>query len=269
MLTARLQKATSKRCVMRRTCRPVLFAATLLLAAYLRLTGLAWGINTGYGHEQHFQPDEYVSLRGVRELNLPAGRIAAPGAYFEGTFNYYLWAVSRALLKFTANKDPNSGYSMDIKLQLLYTCRLMSVLFDLCTVIIVFLAIREATRHFYSSLLGALLYAVVPIQVIYAHFMRTHILSNLGPRRCDPVSCWTDPGDSLLVLATRWRQQLPELDPAIFAAGDTLRCTQHLVAGCGIWDWPVFGSSYAILRTFEGYKSNHAGNAAICVVTRV
>src|SRR5439155_4811023 len=29
------------------------------------------------------------------------------------------------------------------------------------------------------SFLGALCYAVLPMQVIYAHFMRTHILSNL------------------------------------------------------------------------------------------
>src|SRR5438132_13866656 len=55
----------------------------------------------------------------------------------------------------------------------------MSVLVDLCTIVIVFVAIREATRRFYPSLLGALCYAVLPMQVIYAHFMRTHILSNL------------------------------------------------------------------------------------------
>src|SRR5438128_1103646 len=55
----------------------------------------------------------------------------------------------------------------------------MSVVFDLSAIVIVFLAIREATQNFYPSLLGALCYAVLPMQVIYAHFMRTHILSNL------------------------------------------------------------------------------------------
>lgn len=55
----------------------------------------------------------------------------------------------------------------------------MSVLLDLCTIIAVFVAIREATQKFYPSLVGALCYAVLPMQVIYAHFMRTHILSNL------------------------------------------------------------------------------------------
>src|SRR5437868_3225589 len=67
-----------------------------------------------------------------------------------------------------------TGYS-----NLLYICRWMSVLFDLCTIIVVFLAIREATDKFYPSLVGALCYAVIPMQVIYAHFMRPHVLSNL------------------------------------------------------------------------------------------
>src|SRR5947207_1199967 len=55
----------------------------------------------------------------------------------------------------------------------------MSVLFDLCTIAVVFLAIKEATQKFYPPLVGALCYTVIPMQVIYAHFMRTHILSNL------------------------------------------------------------------------------------------
>jgi len=150
--------------------RPALFSGLLLLAAYLRTTGLAWGLNTGYGHERNFQPDEFVSLRGVHQLDLPAGRIKAPGAYFEGTFNYYLWAVPQAVLKISGTTDRS---------RLLYICRWMSVLFDLSALVIVFLAIGEATHNFYPSFLGALCYAVLPMQVIYAHFMRTHILSNL------------------------------------------------------------------------------------------
>src|SRR5437667_10334615 len=55
----------------------------------------------------------------------------------------------------------------------------MSVFFDLCAIVVVFLAIREATHAFYPSVVGALCHAVLPMQVIYAHFMRTHILSNL------------------------------------------------------------------------------------------
>ncbi len=166
---------------MQQALRPALFSGLLLLAAYLRVSGLAWGLNTGYGHDRNFQPDEFVSLRGVLQLDLTAGRIKAPGAYFEGTFNYYLWAVPQAVLKIAGAKDAHLSDSITTKnlSGLLYICRWMSVVLDLSAIVIVFLAIRDATRHFYPSLLGALCYAVLPMQVIYAHFMRTHILSNL------------------------------------------------------------------------------------------
>jgi hypothetical protein len=172
--------APSRRLI-EKALRPALFAGLLLLAAYLRVAGLTWGLNSGYGHDLNFQPDEFVSLRGVLQLDLLAGHIKAPGAYFEGTFNYYLWAVPQALLKLTASKnaDLSDLTKTHRHSDLLYVSRWMSVLLDLCTMIIVFLAIREATRRFYPSLLGAFCYAVLPIQVIYAHFMRTHILSNL------------------------------------------------------------------------------------------
>ncbi len=180
-LTALFQHGETRRRFAQNALRPALFAGVLLLAAYLRVAGLTWGLNTGYGHDLNFQPDEFVSLRGVLELDLLAGHIKAPGAYFEGTFNYYLWAVPQALLELTASNnatlsDPTQAQRHS---DLLYVSRWMSVLLDLCTIVVVFLAIREPTRKFYPSFLGALCYAVLPMQVIYAHFMRTHILSNL------------------------------------------------------------------------------------------
>ncbi|HEU0046060.1 MAG TPA: glycosyltransferase family 39 protein [Nitrososphaera sp.] len=166
---------------MQKAFRPALFSGLLLLAAYLRITGLSWGLSSGYGHDLNFQPDEFVSLRGVLQLDLLAGRIKAPGAYFEGTFNYYLWAVPQAILKISGKKSaaPTDSMTANEQSDLLYICRWISVVFDLCTIVIVFLAIREASRNFYASLVGALCYSVLPMQVIYAHFMRTHILSNL------------------------------------------------------------------------------------------
>ena len=166
---------------MQKALRPTLFSGLLLLAAYLRITGLSWGLSSGYGHDLNFQPDEFVSLRGVLQLDLLAGRIRAPGAYFEGTFNYYLWAVPQAILKISGKKSaaPTDSTIANEQSDLLYICRWISVLFDLCTIVIVFLAIREASRNFYASFVGALCYSVLPMQVIYAHFMRTHILSNL------------------------------------------------------------------------------------------
>ncbi|HET6886325.1 MAG TPA: glycosyltransferase family 39 protein [Candidatus Udaeobacter sp.] len=180
-LAALFQHGTTKRRFVQKSLRFALFSALLLLGAYLRVTGLSWGLNSGYGHDLNFQPDEFVSLRGVLQLDLLAGRIKVPDAYFEGTFNYYLWAVPQAVLKLGAKKHTDLTDSVNAQghADLLYISRWMSVLVDLSTIVIVFLAIREATRRFYPSLLGALCYAVLPMQVIYAHFMRTHILSNL------------------------------------------------------------------------------------------
>src|SRR5438874_3656706 len=167
--------------VMQKALRPALFSSVLLLAGYLRIAGLTWGLNSGYGHDLNFQPDEFVSLRGVLQIDLFSGHIKAPEAYFEGTFNYYLWALPEAVLKLAANASTDLSDSTNRKghADLLYICRWMSVLLDLCTIVVVFAAIREATQKFYPPLVGALCYTVIPIQMIYAHFMRTHILSNL------------------------------------------------------------------------------------------
>jgi hypothetical protein len=179
--TGILRSTASSGCLVQKARRPALLLGLLLLAAYLRITGLSWGLTSGYGHELNFQPDEFVSLRGVLQLDLLAGHIKAPGAYFEGTFNYYLWAVPQAALRVTATEGVplSDSTSMTRYSSLLYICRWMSVLFDLCTISIVFLAIKAATQRFYPALVGSLCYTVIPMQVIYAHFMRTHILSNL------------------------------------------------------------------------------------------
>src|SRR5438876_12184988 len=134
-LTVLFQHGASGGRFMQKALRPGLFAGLVLLAAYLRVAGLTWGLNSGYGHDLNFQPDEFVSLRGVLELDLLAGHIKAPGAYFEGTFNYYLWAVPHAVLKLAGKKEIQPADSMNGTDQsdLLYICRWMSVLVDLCT----------------------------------------------------------------------------------------------------------------------------------------
>src|SRR5207248_1626516 len=84
--------------------RVALFCAVMLLAAYLRITGLTWGLDGGYGHDRNFHPDEFLSLRGVLQLDLLEGKLKAPAAYFEGTFNYYLWALPKTLLELSAGR---------------------------------------------------------------------------------------------------------------------------------------------------------------------
>ena len=62
---------------------------------------------------------------------------------------------------------------------ILLSGRLMSVGFDLATLVLVFAIIWQLTGQPTAALLGALLYGVFPMQVIYSHFMRTYALSNL------------------------------------------------------------------------------------------
>ncbi len=144
---------------MQKAVRLALFCAVIFLASYLRITGLAWGLESGYGHYRNFQPDEFISLRGVLEIDLLHSHIRVPSAYFEGTFNYYLWAIPKAALKLSGRAEPPSAASIgeEDHASLLYICRWMTLLFDLATIIIVFLAIREATQNFYASFLGACL----------------------------------------------------------------------------------------------------------------
>jgi len=58
------------------------------LSAYLRLLGITWGLDSGYGHYLNFHPDEFISMRGMLPIELRTGKLHPPDAYFEDTFNY-------------------------------------------------------------------------------------------------------------------------------------------------------------------------------------
>lgn len=151
------------------------------LSAYLRLSGITWGLKSGYGHELSFHPDEFISIRGMLPIKLLACKLQAPDAYFEGTFNYYLWAVPEMLHELCGGAHPIQGRNTpagEIKFILL-SGRLMSVAFDLISLLLLFAIITEMTGQPLAGLFGALLYGVFPMQVIYSHFMRTYALSNL------------------------------------------------------------------------------------------
>ncbi len=138
-------------------------------------------MESGYGHYLNFQPDEYISIRGMLPVELQAGKLRAREAYFEGTFNYYLWAVPEMLFELWSGARPPVGEKVpsgQFKFILL-SGRLMSVAFDLATLLLLYAVICEITGQYLGALVGALLYGVFPMQVIYSHFMRSHVLSNL------------------------------------------------------------------------------------------
>lgn len=155
--------------------RASLLCLVLVLGACLRIVGLTWGLDKMY------HPDEFISMRGVAQLNLLAADFTAPGAYFEGTFNYYLWSLPVAAIKLLEKPNERTWQPTDDAhfARILLLGRVMTVIFDTLTIFAVFIAINEAINAFYPALFGAFLYAVIPVQVIYAHFMRPHVLSNL------------------------------------------------------------------------------------------
>src|SRR5438067_8637243 len=151
------------------------------LSAYLRLSGITWASDAGYGHYLNYQPDEFISIRGMLPINLLAGKLRAPDAYFEGTFIYYLWSLPETLRALCSGSRPSVEENVpgsQVKFIVL-SGRFMSVAFDLVTLILLFAVISEMTGQPLAGLVGALFYGVFPIQVIYSHFMRTHLLSNL------------------------------------------------------------------------------------------
>jgi Dolichyl-phosphate-mannose-protein mannosyltransferase len=138
-------------------------------------------MKSGYGHYLNFQPDEYISIRGMLPIKPLAGKMRAPDAYFEGTFNYYLWAIPEMLHELWGGVRPipmENVPSGNVEFILL-SGRLMTVAFDLTALILLYAVIAEMTGQSLGALFGALLYGIFPMQVIYSHFMRTHVLSNL------------------------------------------------------------------------------------------
>ncbi len=151
------------------------------LSGYLRVSGITWGLESGYGHYLNFHPDEFISIRGMLPIKPLTGKLQAPDAYFEGTFNYYLWAVPEMFRELWSGARPLVGENVpvgQIKFILL-SGRLMSAAFDLISLLLLFAIISEMTGQPMAGLFGALLYGVFPMQVIYSHFMRTYALSNL------------------------------------------------------------------------------------------
>lgn len=172
---------TIKHALNRNHFRVMLLCLVLFFGGYLRTVGLTWGLHTGYGPGRMFHPDERLTIQGVSQLDLLAGNLRAPSAYFEGTFHYYLWAIPVAAINLSRQpgQEPLNLTDKAHFAQILFCSRVMAVAFDVLAILVVFFAAKEATKAFYPSLLGALLYAIIPIQVIYSHYMRVHLLSNL------------------------------------------------------------------------------------------
>lgn len=163
--------------------RIVLVCLCLIVAvsAWFRLSGIGWALESGYGHYLNYQPDEFISMRGMLPIQLLEGKLKAPEAYFEGTFNYYLWAVPEMFYRICRGAPAIVGENVPLEQFkfILLSGRLMAVAFDLAALLFIYAIIVALTGSSGPALFGAFLYGIMPMQVIYSHFMRTHLLSNL------------------------------------------------------------------------------------------
>jgi hypothetical protein len=164
--------------------RGLWFALVLLLGTYLRFSAITWGIPTREFPHEPYHPDETWALHVLGYTNIPEGIFNPKEAHREGTLSYFVWLA----VGYVAEK---AGYLTRLPpFQLagpslagdpatfLVLGRSVVAISDLLSSILVFLCVFTATRHFWASLLGMLVLLITPFEMVYAHFLRTHVMSN-------------------------------------------------------------------------------------------
>lgn len=155
---------------------PRLLLAILALALLLRLIGLTWGLPGGVQQEV-FHPDEAYALQCLDEMHPREGDFNPNGSHIEGAFHYYLvWLVARPAVRIVRMIRPLT--LPEAKAVAIFSGRLLSVAFDLCSILLIYAIGRGITGDPTVGLIAALLLAVVPGEVIFSHYMRSHILAN-------------------------------------------------------------------------------------------
>ena len=162
--------------------RWILFGIVLLGAA-LRFWGISWGVpDADVPHRPHHY-DEYITVGTLQQINTSEGDYNPQGAHLGGTFIFFIWhAVAAALdvvgvldyhpVGITSLADPNYGRTLIMG-------RAVITLFDLATIVVIYLVATRLTRDARAGLWAALFYAILPFQVIHCHFMRPHVAANL------------------------------------------------------------------------------------------
>jgi len=147
----------------------------IALALLLRLPAVNWGMPpANISHFPSLHPDEIGVMKALRQIRPEKLDFTPEAAHIEGTLSYYLWA-GLAGIAWVAGVPMNwEGYH-----RVLLLGRLSTVFLDICSVVLVFFILRRMRIGSALSLLGALMYAIIPFEVMQSVYMRTHVLSNL------------------------------------------------------------------------------------------
>lgn len=159
----------------------ILLFLILVLGAYLRFSGLHWGLPSASMQHPPFHSDEIYVASVIQQVDFAHLRGQPDGAHREGTAIYYIWILGSVLMYLfgglTQLPINIQGYNQDYA-NLIYMGRVIGQSFDLGSVILVYLILTRITQGFIAPLLGALVLAIYPFEVIHGHYMRPHVPAN-------------------------------------------------------------------------------------------
>lgn len=207
----------------------------ILLALSLRLSGLTWGIPNDVTQFSPFFSDEGWMMEGIMALNPDLGDYNPDSGHREGTLSYFvIWLLclvlhSVNLLNTLPHQVPLFGSEYAL---IVYIGRLVIALSDTLSVLLLFLIVLKLTKNRTSAAVAAFALAIMPFEVIYAHFLRGHIMANFflllgifwlvrydgSKRNTDCVLCGLSFG---FAAATRYPSAIGFLVPALYLVRDS------------------------------------------------
>ena len=153
----------------------------LLLGALLRFTGITWGIPIAMPGIDAYFIDETWMMEAFAQMNPAIGDFSPDMGYREGGLSYFIISSVFIFLKFIniLKELPNEVllHSYDFGM-LIFVGRCVVASFGLISIAIVFFTLRLICRTSLAPFIGALSLTIFPFDVIYAHYLRSHIIGN-------------------------------------------------------------------------------------------
>lgn len=155
----------------------------LALGISLRVWGITWGAPTADVPHRPHHYDEFISVITMMQINRHGGDFNPEGAHLGGTLIFFLWHGVAEVLNAVGWLDELPFYLEGLKdpdySKLLIAGRAVIAVIDVATILMLFITATAITGRRGAGLWAALFYAILPFQVIHAHFMRPHVAANL------------------------------------------------------------------------------------------